>query len=46
MLEPGKPCQLGVRSLGSGSWRWFGLNRYCDVEIIAFAKWLSVLVFL
>jgi len=32
MLEPGKPCQLGVRSLGSGSQRWFGLNRYSDVR--------------
>jgi hypothetical protein len=32
MLEPGKPCQLGVRSLGSGSCRWFGLNRYCDAR--------------
>jgi hypothetical protein len=32
MLAPGKPCQLGVRSLGSGSARWFGLNRYCDTR--------------
>ncbi len=32
MLEPGKPCQLGVRSLGHGSARWFGLNPYHDVK--------------
>ncbi len=32
LLEPGKPCQLGVRSLGSGSARWFGLNRYYDTR--------------
>ncbi len=28
MLEPGAPCRLSVRSLGSGSQRWFGLNPY------------------
>jgi hypothetical protein len=28
MLKPGEPCVLGVRSLGTGSRRWFGLNRY------------------
>ena len=32
MLEPGKPCRLGVRSLGSDSERWFGLNPYTDVR--------------
>jgi protease II len=32
MLEVGKPCQLGVRSLGSGSQRWFGLNHYSDAR--------------
>ena len=28
MLKPGEPCVLGVRSLGTGSRRWFGLNSY------------------
>ena len=28
MLTPGKPCVLSVRSLGSESKRWFGLNPY------------------
>ena len=28
MLKPGEPCRLGVRSLGTGSRRWFGLNPY------------------
>ena len=28
MLKPGEPCRLGVRSLGTGSQRWFGLNPY------------------
>jgi hypothetical protein len=28
MLKPGEPCVLGVRSLGTGSRRWFGLNGY------------------
>lgn len=28
MLTPGAPCTLAVRSLGSGSQRWFGLNPY------------------
>ena len=32
MLKPGEPCRLSVRSLGSGSGRWFGLNRYSDVK--------------
>jgi hypothetical protein len=26
MLKPGEPCVLGVRSLETGSRRWFGLN--------------------
>jgi hypothetical protein len=32
MLKPGAACQLGVRSLGAGSQRWFGLNPYFDVK--------------
>jgi hypothetical protein len=28
MFTPGEPCVLGVRSLGTGSRRWFGLNPY------------------
>ena len=28
MLKPGEPCVLSVRSLGTGSQRWFGLNPY------------------
>jgi hypothetical protein len=27
-LKPGEPCTLSVRSLGTGSRRWFGLNPY------------------
>jgi hypothetical protein len=30
-LTPGKPCQLGVRSVGEGSRRWFGLYPYTDL---------------
>lgn len=33
LLTPGKPCTLGVRSNGSGSRRWFGLNPYTDVSM-------------
>ena len=32
LLKPGQPCQLGVRSLGAGSQRWFGLNPYTDLR--------------
>lgn len=32
LLTSGKPCQLGVRSLGTGSRRWFGLNPYTDAK--------------
>jgi hypothetical protein len=32
LLEPGKPCRLGVRSLGTGSRRWFGLNPYLSTK--------------
>ena len=32
MLKPGKPCRLGVRSLGTGSRRWFALYPYSDVR--------------
>jgi hypothetical protein len=32
LLTPGKTCELGVRSLGTGSRRWFGLNPYTDVR--------------
>jgi beta-galactosidase len=28
LLETGMPCRLSVRSLGTGSRRWFGLNPY------------------
>ncbi len=28
MVTPGNPCTLSVRSLGTGSQRWFGLNPY------------------
>ena len=35
LLAPGKPCQLAVRSLGTGSRRWFGLNPYTDVRPIS-----------
>jgi len=31
LLTLGKPCAFGVRSNGSGSRRWFGLNPYTDV---------------
>jgi hypothetical protein len=31
MLEPGKPCRLGVRSEATGSSRWFALHPYTDV---------------
>jgi hypothetical protein len=31
-VTPGKPCQLGVYSLGQGSRRWFGLYPYTDVR--------------
>jgi len=31
LLAPGKPCRLGVRSKGSQSRRWFGLNPYTDI---------------
>ena len=30
LLEPGKPCRLGVTSRGTGR-RWFGLNPYTDI---------------
>jgi hypothetical protein len=30
-LKLGQPCRLGVRSLGGGSGRWFGLNP-CDMR--------------
>jgi hypothetical protein len=32
LLKPGEPCVLGVRSLGTGSQRWFGLYPYCDAK--------------
>jgi hypothetical protein len=32
MLTPGKTCQLTVRSLGSGSQRWFGLIPYTNTK--------------
>jgi hypothetical protein len=32
LVKPGEPCRLGVRSLGSGSRRWFGLSPYSDVK--------------
>jgi beta-galactosidase len=31
LLQPGKPCRIGVRSEGQGSRRWFGLNAYSDL---------------
>ncbi len=31
-LKLGEPCRLGVRSLGGGSGRWFGVNRYSDMR--------------
>jgi len=30
-LTPGKPCQFSVRSVGTGSRRWFGLYSYTDL---------------
>ena len=32
LVTPGKPCTFGVRSNGSASRRWFGLNPYADVS--------------
>jgi len=32
LLVPGKPLRLGVRSLGTGSQRWFGLHPYTDAH--------------
>ncbi len=32
MLKLGQPCRLSVRSLGSGTGRWFGLNPYGDLR--------------
>ncbi len=32
LVKPGEPCRLGVRSLGSGSRRWFGLSPYTDAK--------------
>jgi len=32
LLTPGQPCRLGVRSLGAGSRRLFGLTPYTDVR--------------
>ena len=32
MLQAGRPCRLEVRSLGTGSRRWFGLHPYSDVR--------------
>jgi hypothetical protein len=31
-LKPGEPCRLTVRSLGTGSRRWFALYPYLDVR--------------
>jgi len=31
LLDRGKPCRFAVRSNGSGSRRWFGLNPYTDI---------------
>ena len=31
LLTPGKPCRLAVRSKGTGSRRWFGINPYTDI---------------
>jgi beta-galactosidase len=31
LCPPGQACRFGVRSLGQGSRRWFGLNLYTDV---------------
>ncbi|MCY2954443.1 MAG: hypothetical protein NTU53_21140 [Planctomycetota bacterium] len=32
LVKPGQAARLGVRSLGSGSRRWFGLNPYAAIE--------------
>ncbi len=32
LLKPGEPCILDVRSLGTGSQRWFALNPYTDAK--------------
>jgi hypothetical protein len=32
LLKPGQAARLAVRSLGSGSRRWFGLNPYTTIE--------------
>jgi hypothetical protein len=31
LVTPGQPCRLTVKSLGSGSQRWFALHPYTDV---------------
>jgi hypothetical protein len=31
LVERGKPCRFAVRSNGTGSRRWFGLNPYTDI---------------
>jgi beta-galactosidase len=31
LIKPGEPCRFGVRSLGDGSRRWFGLNPDADL---------------
>ncbi len=31
LVTPDRPCTFSVRSLGSGSRRWFALHPYCDV---------------
>ncbi|MBN2505088.1 MAG: hypothetical protein JXQ71_00180 [Verrucomicrobia bacterium] len=33
LATPGTACRFGVRSLGQGSRRWFGLNRYTDAHL-------------
>ncbi len=32
LLKLGEPCRLSVRSLGSGTGRWFALNPYADTK--------------
>lgn len=32
LTQAGQPCRFGVRSLGLGSRRWFGLNLYADAH--------------
>lgn len=32
LVPAGQPCRFGVRSLGQGSRRWFGLNLYTDED--------------